>query len=81
MENERGELEVVGHSVEYPVSEITEEEVERAVRKMKSNKAAGVNEVSINMMKAGGEERVRWMWEVLREEWRCVIEKYDCTHL
>ena len=33
-------------------------------RKMKSSKAAGV---SIDMVKAGGEEGVRWMWEVLRE--------------
>ena len=67
MENERGELEVVG-PVEYPVSEITEEEVERAVRKMKSNKAAAVSEVSIDMVKAGEEEEVRWMWEVWRSE-------------
>ena len=44
-------------SVEYPVSEITEEEIERAFRKMKSNKAMGVSEVSTDM-KVGGEERV-----------------------
>ena len=53
----RGELEVVG-LVEYPVPEITEEEVERAVRKMKSIKAARVSKVSIDMVKAGGEEGV-----------------------
>ena len=41
-------MEVVG-PVEYSVPEITEEEVERAVRKMKSNKAAGVSEVSIDI--------------------------------
>ena len=44
--------------VEYPVPEITEEEIERAVRKMKSNKSAGVSEVSIDMVKAGEKEEV-----------------------
>ena len=38
-------------SVEYPVPEITDEEVERAVRKMKSKKAVGVSDVSIDMVK------------------------------
>ena len=32
----------------------------------------GVSEVSIDMVKAGGEEEVRWMWEVLREVSRSV---------
>ena len=45
--------------VENPVLEIAKEEVERAVRKMKSNKAPGVSEVSIDMVKAGGEEGIR----------------------
>ena len=40
VENERGQLQVVD-PVENPVLEITKEEVERAVRKMKSNKASG----------------------------------------
>ena len=53
MENERRELEVVG-SVEYPVPEITEEEVERAVRKMESIKAAGVCEVNIESWRRRG---------------------------
>ena len=69
VENERGQLQVVD-PVENPVLEITKEEVERAVRKMKSNKAPGVSEVSIDMVKARGEEGIRWMWEVLREVWR-----------
>ena len=56
--------------VEDPVLEITKEEVERAVRKMKSNKVPGVSEVSIDMVKAGKEEGIRWMCEVLREVWR-----------
>ena len=55
VENERGQLQVVD-PVENPVLEITKEEVERAVRKMKSNKALGVSEVSIDMVKVGGEE-------------------------
>ena len=50
-------------SAEYPVPEITEEEIERAVRKMKSNKAAGVSEVSI-----GGEIRGPMDGSVVRED-------------
>ena len=69
VENERGQLQVVD-PVKNPVLEITKEEVERAVRKMKSNKVRGVSEVSIDMVKAGGEEEIQWMWEVLREVWR-----------
>ena len=48
MENERGQLQVVDPE-ENPVLEITKEEVERAVRKMKSNKVLGISEVSIDM--------------------------------
>ena len=69
VKNEREPLQVVD-PVENSVLEITKEEVERAVRKMKSNKAPGVSEVSIDMVKTGGEEGIRWMWEVLREVWR-----------
>ena len=52
-----GQLQVVD-PVKNAVLEITKEKVEGAVRKMKSNKALGISEVSIDMVKVGGEEGI-----------------------
>ena len=52
--NPKGECEVeIPHSVrrELEVRTITEEEVEKAVKKMKTGKAVGVDELSVEMVK------------------------------
>ena len=57
----------------------SEEEVGRAIRSLKSNKAAGVDRVNSEMLKAGGETVHRrlhalivkiWREEVIPEDWR-----------
>ena len=52
--NQEGECEIeIPHSVrrKLEVRTITEEEVEKAVKKMKTGKAVGVDELSVEMVK------------------------------
>ena len=51
--------------------EISVEEVQKAMQKLKVGKAAGVCGISGEMVKTGGEPAVRWMTELCRMEWRC----------
>jgi hypothetical protein len=50
--------------VSGPIKEVTEQEVKRAMQKMKSGKAAGPSGVVAEMLGAAGEEGVRWMTEL-----------------
>ena len=55
LQNPEGECEIeIQHSVrrELEVRTITEEEVEKAVKKIKTGKAVGVDELSVEMVKA-----------------------------
>ena len=40
---------------------ITEEEVEKAVKKMETGKAVGVDELSVEMVKANRQLRIKWL--------------------
>ena len=51
--------------------EISVEEVQKAIQKLKVGKAAGVYGISGEMLKTGGEPAVRWMTELCRMVWRC----------
>ena len=50
-------------------TEVTREEVERAVSKLKNGKAVGTDEVVAELVKNGGQAMVNWLWELLREVW------------
>ena len=59
-----GECEIyIPHSVrrELEVRTITEEEVEKAVTKMKTEKAAGLDELSVEMVKANRLVGIKWL--------------------
>ena len=47
------------------------EEVERAVRKLKSGKAGGVCGIQVEMVKAGGYTVVQWLKDVFDIAWKC----------
>ena len=51
--------------------EISVEEGQKAIQKLKVGKAAGVCGISDEMLKTGGELAVRWMTELCRMVWRC----------
>ena len=59
-ENKREELTEM-YKVEGPEKGIEVEEVREAMSGMKSNKAPGVSEVGIDMLRAGGEECLIWL--------------------
>jgi exonuclease III len=68
-----------GEDLDIDISIPTEEEVQVAVRKLKNNKAAGVDRVNAEMMKTGGEVVYRrlhslivkiWKDGVVPEDWR-----------
>jgi hypothetical protein len=49
---------------------ISEEEVERALKKMRSGKAVGPDELSTDMLKALGTPGLKWMTRILRVIWQ-----------
>lgn len=50
--------------------EVTREEVEHAVNKLKNVKAAGSDEIAPEVVKSGGLPMVDWLFELLREDWK-----------
>ena len=68
VENKREELTEM-YKVEGPEKGIEVKEVREAMSGMKSNKAPGVSEVSIDMLRAGGEECLIWMSDLLKAAW------------
>ena len=57
------------YKVEGPEKGIEVEEVREAMSGMKSNKAPGFSEVSIDMLRAGGKECLIWMSDLLKAVW------------
>ena len=51
-------------------AEVTREEVEHAVNKLKNGKAAGSDEIAAEVVKGGGQAMIDWLWELLREVWK-----------
>ena len=47
--------------------EITRAEVDKAIQKLKNGKAAGVDDISAEMLKYGGESVKEWMWKVCKK--------------
>ncbi len=45
------------------------QEVKKAVNQMKSRKAQGTDEVTVNILKAGGEPVIRWFLEFFTDVW------------
>ena len=56
--------------VEENVEEITIEEVQRSIARLKSRKTPGVCEVSGEMLKAGGEVVVEWLHRIMNRAWK-----------
>ena len=51
-------------------AELTREEVECAVSKLKNGKAVGSDEIAGEMVKNGGQAMIDWLWELLKEVWK-----------
>ena len=56
--------------VEENADEITLEEVQRSIARLKSRKTPGVCEVSGEMLKAGGEVVVEWLHRFVNRAWK-----------
>ena len=50
--------------------ELTREEVEKAVKKLRNGKAAGSDHIVAKLLKNGREAMVNWLWELLKEVWK-----------
>ena len=50
--------------------EVTREEVERAVKKLRNGKAAGEDSIVPELLKNGGTSLIDWLWELLLEGWK-----------
>ena len=59
-----------GNEVQNEEGGIEVEEVERAVRKLKSGKAGGVCSIQVEMVKAGGCIVVQWLKDVFDIAWK-----------
>ena len=51
--------------------DITREEVVKAMDKLKNGKAAGIDDISAEMLKCGGDRVKEWMWKVCKEAFKC----------
>ena len=51
------------------LSPITEEEVKRAIKQLKNNKAAGQDDIAGELLKKGGVTTVLWMTEIFNAIW------------
>ncbi|XP_067142654.1 uncharacterized protein [Centruroides vittatus] len=67
-ENERGTLEDTEKNL-MQEEDLTREEVENAVRAMKSGKAGGPSGVVIEMFKAIGPGGRKWIFDILKRSW------------
>ena len=61
--------ELDNHSHRGP-AEVSKEEVERAVRKLRNGKAGGQDEVVAELLKNGGEAVIDWLTEVIQQVWQ-----------
>ncbi len=64
-----GDLPLVPKSSEN-AEMISEEEVERALKKMKSGKSVGPDELSTDMLKALGRPGIKWITRIMRVVWQ-----------
>ena len=61
--NDQG-FECLGRNGYLGVEDITREEVVGRVRKLKNGKSAGIDEISGEMIKHGGEKVIDWIWKL-----------------
>ena len=59
-----------GRKRAYVQKEIERTEVEKAISGLKSGKAAGIDGITPEMLKYGGEVVVEWMWFICKLAWR-----------
>ena len=59
--------------------EITKEEIRRGVGKLKKGKAEGVCGISGELLKAGGEVVIEWLFKIYNMVWRTGTESHHCA--
>ena len=52
------------------MSNITNEEIKRAFRSSKNNKAPGIDEISAEMLKQGDETAVEYLTDIFNDAWQ-----------
>ena len=62
----------VMHDLANGELEISEEDVRKAVKKLKGGKSPGVDGITNEMLKCGGECLLEWLWKVSNA---CVVEE------
>jgi hypothetical protein len=80
-ENDRVNIPETEESIEVPIDEIRQEEIERAIKKLKNGKAPGFDGIGAEMLKEGGGTseilhklfKKIWNNEVMPEDWKTGI--------
>lgn len=67
--NDRNRIESEIHTAEPEITEPTINEVRTAIKKLKNNKAAGIDDMPGEIVKYGGERLVEEIFELIREIW------------
>ena len=58
---ERGSISKLGGPLSWDMSEVSKEELEKAVRKLQNKKAAGDDRIVAELLKKGGEAVIEWL--------------------
>jgi len=56
-------------SLECSTDPVTVDEVKKAVQLLKNNRAPGISKITSEMLKAGGNNIIRWLTHIINEDW------------
>jgi len=67
--NLEASLHAVEPSLECSTDPVTVDEVKKAVHLLKNNRAPGICKITSEMLKAGGDNSIRWLTHIINEVW------------